>query len=103
MRKFIDIVEGSEDKDHARAVSVLNQAINGSEVTEQNAEILRQDSEGLVGEAIHFGLWHDDDAKALTRIHSSLAQAIDYPSKRKAETVENIRAMLTRFVTLGVE
>lgn len=89
--------ETTMNTDHHRALSCISQIINGSPVTQSNAELLRHNSETLLGDAIRYGEFGDTDLKALCRMRKSLEQAFSYTTQKRAETVDNVRNMLTRF------
>lgn len=99
MRYYIDIInEAADNKDHQRAISCLNQIVNGTPPTDRNAELLRNDAELLVIDALKYGEFTSEDEKAIKRIRISLADAYSYSASRKAEIVDNMMNMLTRFV-----
>ncbi len=98
MRDLMSIVEEFNDKDPQRALSCIDQIVNGSAPSDMNSELLRHDMETLLGDAVRYGIFDEADEKALRRMRHSLAQAIDWTPKRKTETVSNIRDMLKRFL-----
>ena len=71
MRKYIDIITENENKDHKRAISCIDQILKSNDVNEKNSELLRNDIELLVMDALHYGKFSPSDESKLKRIRHS--------------------------------
>lgn len=85
-------------KDNHRAISCINQAYNANIATEKNAEIIRNDIELMIIDALHYGEFTSADEATLKRIRTSLANAINLKPLDKADMVNNIKERLVVFL-----